>query len=193
MTTARVDDSQRRQSQTGSDRTQASGGLREPPTASCASPRAFASAWRYYKAQGQEPRIVARHPDLRSHLSLGLMDLPGPSACVGRDPLSHKAKGVLTGAWVTNEHRSVRAQSRRPGGLGVAFGRSRLLLRVPWQLRARSTRRGRAWLRGVPGVQETARSAVSCSGLRGASSHIAPSFHGFRCFGAKSSSEQLQI
>ena len=47
-------------------------------------------------------------------------------------------------------HRPVRAQSRRSGGPTAAFGRFRLLLRVPWQLRARSTRRGRAWLCGVP-------------------------------------------
>ena len=31
------------------------------------------------------------------------MDLPGPSACVGWGPLSQKAKGVLTGAWVVND------------------------------------------------------------------------------------------
>jgi hypothetical protein len=121
------------------------------------------------------------------------MDLPGPSACVGRDPLSHKAKGVLTGAWGDERHRSARAQSRRLGGPGRPSAASRLLLRVPWQLRARLQERGRAWLRGVPGVQETGRSAVSCTGLRGASREIAPSFHGFRCFGAESSSEQLQI
>ena len=31
------------------------------------------------------------------------MDLPGPSACVGRDPLSLEAKGVLAGARVVND------------------------------------------------------------------------------------------
>ena len=74
----------------------------------------------------------------------------------------------------TRETNDIDPLGRKAGDLVVRGGlsaRSRLLLRVPWQLRARSTRRGRAWLRGVPGVQETARSAVSCTGLRGASSH----------------------
>ena len=82
----------------------------------------------------------------------------------------------------TRETNDIDPLGRKAGDLVVRGGlsaRSRLLLRVPWQLRARSTRRGRAWLRGVPGVQETARSAVSCTGLRGASREIAPSSKGF--------------
>src|SRR5262249_29157032 len=93
------------------------------------------------------------------------------SACVGRGPRSYRCGGALVGAWVSND---IDPFGRKAGDLVVRDGpsaRSRLLLRVPWQLRARSTRRGRAWLRGVPGGQETARSAVSCTGLRGASSH----------------------
>src|SRR5579862_242803 len=76
-------------------------------------------------------------------------------------------------------HRSVWAQSGRFGGLGMGFARSWLLLRGPMVIPGSVTRRGRAWLRGVPGVQETARSAVSCTGLRGASREIAPSSKGF--------------
>ena len=92
----------------------------------------------------------ARHPDQRSHPSLGPMDLPGPSACVGRDPLSHKAKGVLTGARVTND---IDPLGRKAGDLvvrGWPSAASRLLLRVPWQLRARQ-RSGAA--RGSGGFQ----------------------------------------
>ena len=48
-------------------------------------------------------RNVRQASRLRSPPSSGPMDLPGPSACVGRDPQSHKAKGVLTGARVTND------------------------------------------------------------------------------------------
>src|SRR5882672_2079431 len=35
----------------------------------------------------------ARHPDQRSHPSMGPMDLPGPSACVGRGPRSYRCEG----------------------------------------------------------------------------------------------------
>ena len=125
---------------------------------------------------GREPYSQASPS--RSPPSLGPMDLPGPSACVGRDPLSHKAKGVLTGAWGDERHRSVRAQSRRLGGLGVADCRSRLLLRVPLQLRARSTRRSRAWLRGGSKRAGNGPQVVSCTGLRGASREIASSSMG---------------
>src|SRR5436190_13376695 len=98
------------------------------------------------------------------------MDLPGPSACIGRDPLSHKAKGVLTGARVTND---IDPLGRKAGDLVVRGGRRPLPAPAPRPMATpgSATKRGRAWLRGVPGVQETARSAVSCTGLRGASSN----------------------
>ena len=70
---------------------------------------------------GSGTRNVRQASRLRSPPSLGPMDLPGPSACVGSGPLSHKAKGVRHGARVTNEHRSVRAQSGRFGGPGLGW------------------------------------------------------------------------
>jgi len=88
-------------------------------------------------------------------------------------------------------HRSVRAQSRRLGGPGW-------LSAAPGSC---SESHGNSGLgqqggaaRGSGGFQACRKrpQAVSCTGLRGASREIAPSFHGFRCFGAESSSEQLQ-
>ncbi len=88
-------------------------------------------------------------------------------------------------------HRSIRAQSRRLGGPGWPSA-------APGSC---SESHGNSGLgqqggaaRGSGGFQACRKrpQAVSCTGLRGASSHIAPSFHGFRCFGAESSSEQLQ-
>ena len=92
----------------------------------------------------------------------------------GRGRWTCPVHGPRSGQARTRETNDIDPLGRKAGDLVVRGGlsaRSRLLLRVPWQLRARSTRRGRAWLCGVPGVQETARSAVSCTGLRGASSH----------------------
>jgi len=99
------------------------------------------------------------------------MDLPGPSACVGRGPRSYRCGGGPVRRMGGERHRSVRAQSRRSGGPGWAFGSLPAPAPSPMATPGSATRRGRAWLRGVPGVQETARSAVSCTGLRGASSH----------------------
>ena len=138
---------------------------------------------------GLEPGSQASR--LRSPPWSAPMDLPGPSARVGRDPLSRKAKGVLTGAWGDERHRSARAQSRRSGGPGWAFGSLPAPAPSPMATPGSATRRGRAWLRGVPGVQET---AVRLFPARGYAvlPPIAPSFHGFHCFGVESSSEQLQ-
>jgi hypothetical protein len=75
---------------------------------------------------------------------------------------------------------------------GGRSARSRLLLRVPWQLRARSTRRA---ARGSAGFQACRKRRAALFPARGYAvlPPIAPSFHGFRCFGAESSSEQPQI
>jgi hypothetical protein len=43
--------------------------------------------------RGQELGVGVRHPDQRSHPSLGPMDLPGPLACVGRGPRSYRCEG----------------------------------------------------------------------------------------------------
>ena len=110
------------------------------------------------EAWGREPRSQAsrsRNPPWSAP-----MDLPGPSAQVGHGPHTGDER-----------HRSARAQSRRSGGPGWAFGSLPAPAPSPMATPGSATRRGRAWLRGVPGVQETARSAVSCTGLRGASSH----------------------
>ena len=134
---------------------------------------------------------VARRPNQRSHPSLGPMDLPGPSACVGRGPRSYCCGGGPVRRMGGERHRSVRAQSRRLGGPGW-------LSAAPGSC---SESHGNSGLgqqggaaRGSEGFQACRKrpQAVSCTGLRGASREIASSFDGFRCFGAESSSEQLQ-
>ena len=131
----------------GSYRVQARGGSREPPAAACTRPRAVLGVRNLECTQGIPTNVVTR--------------LRGRWTCPVHRPASSRApepqgEGVRHGAWVANEHRSVRAQSGRFGGLGMGFARSWLLLRGPMVIPGSATRRGRAWLRGVPGVQETA-------------------------------------
>ena len=119
------------------------------------------------------------------------MDLPGPSACVGRGPRSYRCEGGPVRRMGGERHRSVRTQSGRLGGPGWPSA-------APGSC---SESHGNSGLgqqggaaRGSEGFQACRKrpQAVSCTGLRGASREIAPSFDGFRCFGAESSSEQLQ-
>jgi len=117
------------------------------------------------------------------------MDLPGPSACVGRGPRIG-GPGRRTGG---DRHRSVWAQSRRlrwsgvglrlaPGSCSESHGNSGL-----------GQQGGAA--RGSEGFQACRKRRAALFPARGYAvlPPIAPSFHGFRRSGTTSSSEHLQI
>src|SRR5687768_1381673 len=94
----------------------------------------------------------------------------------------------------TRETNDIDPLGRKAGDLvvrGWPSAASRLLLRVPWQLRARQ--QGGA-ARGSGGFQACRKRRAALFPARGYAvlPPIAPSFHGFRCFGAESSSEQPQ-
>ena len=67
----------------------------------------------------------------RSHPSWGRWTLPGPSACVGRGPLSAHCEGGPGRRMGDERHRSVRAQGGRIRWSGMGLRSFRLLLRGP--------------------------------------------------------------
>ena len=116
--------------------------------------------------RGREPRSQASHS--RSPPWSRPMDLPGPSAQVGHGPHTGDER-----------HRSARAQCRRSGGPGWAIRSLPAPAPSPMATPGSVNKAGpRVAPRGFRCVQETARSAVSCTGLRGASQEIAPSSMG---------------
>lgn len=96
--------------------------LRRPALHGIRAERDLRVRGRYGSAGCWVGNRAVRHPDQRSHPSSGLVDLPGPSACVGRAPVAIAAKGDPIRRAGVERHRSVRAQSRRSGGPGWAFG-----------------------------------------------------------------------
>src|SRR5260221_12069685 len=81
----------------------------------------------------------------------------------GGAPVAIAAKGAVSGAWVTNEHRSVRAYGERQRWSGVGFApASGSCPEFPWQSRARHKGGAARGSEGFRGVQETALGAVSC-------------------------------
>jgi hypothetical protein len=107
---------------------------------------------------GPEPRRQASHS--RSPRGRGRWTCP-----VHRPRSGH---GPHTG---DERHRSARAQSRRSGGPGWAIRSLPAPAPSPMATPGSVNKAGPRVAPGVPGVQETARSAVSCTGLRGASSN----------------------
>jgi hypothetical protein len=121
---------------------------------------------------------VARHPTNVVFRGRGRW------TCPVRRPRSGMAR--------TRETNDIDPLGRNAGDLVVRGGltaRSRLLLRVPWQPRPRK-KGGPA--RGSEGFQACRKRRAALFPARGYAvlPQIAPSFHGFRCFGAESSSEQ---
>ena len=81
----------------------------------------------------------------------------------GGAPVAIAAEGALSGAWVMNKHRSVRAYGERQRWSGVGLAPAPgSCPEFPWQSRARHKGGAARGSEGFRGVQETALGAVSC-------------------------------